>query len=234
MGDQMFNLDRIVGDLVNQDIEHTYSEHTRRTGGSNTPVVRRSTKKYIPPEDPEQHAKILVSYSEIPRHAWSTIPLKTYVRYMTNDKELKTGARLKEIFKEPNGHFTFTFRKFSRGRTLVWTSSSKDMLAIYKLRDDKQYKKKIKNNLTDRVTGGRSTVPSNTHDELQLSNRNTEHQSDSSQNMSALGRLGDKLLFDDSSTVINRLEMIESKVQKIEQDLKRLFLLVKRMYEETH
>jgi hypothetical protein len=234
MNDQMFNLDRIVGDLINKDIEHTYSEHPRRTGGSNASIIRESRKKIILPEDPKQHAKILNSYSEIPRHAWSTIPLKTYIRYMTNENKLKTGARIKEIFKEPNGHFTFTFRKFSSGRTLIWTSSSKDMLAMYKLRDDKQYTKKNKNNLTDRITGGRSTVTNNKQgDDIHLSHE-VNNQNSSSQSMSALEKLGDKLLFDDSSTVINRLEMVELKVQKIDQDLKRVFLLVKRMYEETH
>ena len=212
-------MDAIVGGLVEQQ----QAERPAQTyGGKYVPTKKTNARSPARSEDSDQHQKILQSYTEIPRTSWSTIPVKTYIRYMTNSKELKTGARLKSLEKEANGSYTLTLRKLSRGKkTLVWSINTKKVAHIYKLKDEKKFPKKVKTNPT---AVGNVNFNCNTEQSAPRM-RSVAH--DAPQN--ALSQLGDKLLFDDMSTVTNRLDMVETRCQRIEQDLKRLFLLVKKM-----
>ena len=46
-----------------------------------------------------------------------------------------------------------------------------------------------------------------------------------------LENLGDKLLFDDKETLVARLDVLEARSQKMEDDLRQMFQLIKRMYQ---
>jgi hypothetical protein len=48
-----------------------------------------------------------------------------------------------------------------------------------------------------------------------------------------MSKLGDKLLFDDNDSIKNRLDGLEVKTQRLEDDLKKVFLLVKKIHEKV-
>jgi hypothetical protein len=201
-----FDLDQIVGGLVKHQAK-TSSEHVH--GDKHMPNKNSRTDEPEQSEDTDLHTKILQSYVEIPKFSWGVIPINTYVRYITNSSQLKTGSRVKSIEQQDNGSYTIILRKVGQGKkTMVWSINTKKIASIYKLKEEKFTKKiKIKNNVVN-MDANIMDAPSN-----------------------VLSQLGDKLLFDDISTVTTRLDMLESRTQRVEQDLKKLFLLIKRIYD---
>lgn len=203
-----FDLDAVIGGMM---------EEQRRKDASQRPVVDLSASSvYVggaKTELSQDHEKILQSYVEIPRGAWGNIPLNTYVRYVTKNNELKTGARVRGISSDMNDGYTIELRKLSRGRkTLVWTANTKNISKIYRIKDEKKFPTKANQH---------SNAQSNQQPNAQSNQRpNSE--------MQALSRLGDSMLFDNASTISNRLDMLEARSQRIEHDLKRLFMLIKR------
>ena len=228
----LFDLDDKVAKLVERDSRLI----THVSGGRSRQIIRSGSYIKSAKSDPvDQHEKILQSYIEVPRASWSTIPLKTYIRYKTNRNELKTGARIKSIDRESDDSYTIVLRKFSRGaKTLVWSINTKKISNIYKIKEEKKFQKKTK--VKD---GGISIGNSNSNKSNNATNTNNANMLNdgfdiTEQPMSTLSQLGDKLLFDDMSTITTRMDMLEVKTQRIEQDLKKLFYLVKSMYDKRH
>ena len=238
-GGDMFSLDAIVGGLV----EERANVMDARLGGNVMPYQAMSYQAMgggaIPHEPPiEQYAKILKSYTEWPKNQWATIPIRTYIRYMTNDGKLKTGGRIKSITKETDGSLTFAINKYAKRRTLVWEINSKKISNIYeytKVDPKKKAKGGAQMAQQMNVQGGMQAnglVPQMMYGGVSSPNQQMQYMPQS-QPTSVLSQLGDKLLFDDKDTIVRRLDMLEARTQRIEQDLKKIFMIVKRMYEQV-
>lgn len=149
---------------------------------------------------------ILKNYVEVAKDAWSRLEPGTYIRYMKTDGSLKSGGRIKSIEPTGNGSISISIQKF-RGKMhpLSWKVNSNSISKIYRLKNEHA------------ITGGSPTPPVNTIIPQPQSN-------------TLLDQLGDKFLFDDKDVLRKKIENLETKVNKIEQDLKNLFLFVKKMY----
>jgi hypothetical protein len=214
----VFNLDAIVERVIKKNqlenqLENQWSYQNIQPlpyqGGAKPKAVNQK-KKDEP--NPDQYDKILKSYTIIPKTAWSSIKNKTYIRYMTIDGILKTGGRIKSIELMTDGSYDIEISKYRRGKALIWSTNTKKISNIYEYTN-------VKDSVKDSVNGVNGV--NGVNDSV---NGVSSH--------SVLSQLGDKLLFDDKETIINRIDMLETRSQHIEQDLKQIFQLVKRIYKQ--
>jgi hypothetical protein len=199
-----FDLDSIVSKLVND----------RSSSVDKTSLLDKTSNEiqsFEPANDTNvlEYDRILNSYTEIPRLQWGSIPLQTYIRYKNTDGELKLGGRLISLMPVGNNYIlTINSRnRISGYKNLTWSVNTEKISNIYRYN-----KARDKVNKIDSTT---ANVQKKTHHEELMS------------------QLGDKLLFDDSESIKNRLDSFEVRLQKLENDLKKLFMLFKRMYEKS-
>ncbi len=173
--------------------------------------------RYKVPYGGADDAKILKNYVEIPAANWSNIETHTYIRYKC-DGVLKTGARIvsKEVL--PDGTITFILQKRGVGRPFMWSVNSKKISNIY------QFVKKE----TDPNPAGLSSAGPNSASQTAVGQSPTGGAVPKS---NVLSQLGDKLLFDNVETLSARIEAMETKFQRMEEDMKKMLTLSKRLYD---
>jgi hypothetical protein len=156
------------------------------------------------------NVNILKNYTEVSKDMWSRLEPGTYIRYIKLDGTLKSGGRIKSIEQSDNGSLSISIQKF-RGKLhpLLWKVNSNSISKIYKLKNE-------------RITNGGVEQQGSLQSQTQMQPQ--------PQSNTLLDQLGDKFLFDDKDILRKKIEMLESKVNKLDQDLKNLFLFVKKMY----
>lgn len=220
-----FNLDDIV--------ERKLCERSK--GGAEESVnVPKLLKKKKPSEPMDKDTsedtvkKILTKYKDIPRAKWGDIPINTYIRYISsNDGKLKSGGRVMVIEKE-DGSYIFTIKKFGR-KPITWYANSKYIKHIFELLNPRIYENKatkaskLTNSIEVKTTGGSQALPNTV--------RFNEEPSEES---SMMDQLGDKLLFADNDVLTKRIDRIEDRCDRIENELRKMFTMMKAMYKKSH
>lgn len=255
-----FNLDRVVAGRLQQEQPDTYKQVY---GGKNeTKETQDATKK--PKSSKKRTPSVLSTdplmyYLEVPKSLWHQIDDQTTIRYQSNG-ELKTACRIKKIQKNAQGNYTLTCIHFHHHKTYQWTISITNIEALYiyakitakTTENTKQLIDKIKSyqgnttktmSISDAVPQGgvlskrvydRTTKTyTSLHDE-QPTHGGALNQFDTSDAESPMEQLGNKLLFGDLDVVTARIDHMEVRMQKNEDDLKRIFLLVKKMYQKIY
>ena len=241
-GNGMFDLDAVVGKMLekaNNIKSNIYSSDNSQyaTGGKTSRTNANKSKKKptsngrkdfiegdideakIASVAAQDYENILKSYTEIPIAGWRGIPLGTYIRYINFEGILKTGGTVKKITEESDNSITLSITKSGGGKKFMhWTINSAKISKIYRYSKPNKEKKMSKK---DARGGGAGTSAS--FDGINDGASKAE--------TAILSQLGDKLLFDDSETIKNRLDMLETRAQRLEQDLKKVFILVKRLYD---
>ena len=172
-------------------------------------------------EEKIDNERILRTYVELSKPSWSNIEYSSFLRYINDKGVLKAGGKLFKTTTDPTCNIIFHFHRYNygSGKNIVWSINSKNISRLYKyIRPDKNKK----------VKGGDQSSNQSTN---QSSNQLVSQKNNSNTNEDLLEQIGEKLLSNDNSTIINRLDSLELRTQRVEQDLKKVFLLVKRIYE---
>jgi hypothetical protein len=129
MNSNFFNIDQKISQMLSNNNNITGgTEEIFDNAGNKLDSIPE--KKYKKPATTEQ---ILTNYEEIPMNKWEHIEINTYIRYMTKDKQLKTGGKIAKIEKKNDGSIIFTIVKYRKGKQLIrWTVSSNNINNIYK------------------------------------------------------------------------------------------------------
>lgn len=200
-----FDLDKIVESLP---------QSNTMTGGATS-----KPKKTITPSSVSDDIN---DYIEINKTTWKNIPVDTYIRYFDHEGAWRPGARVKSIKENPDGSSSFVVGKFNPfiRKFTKWNIPFNNIATLYRLKDDAK------------VTGGArplkvtTTVPQNISPEVAVQISNPRESNEEQ----ILGQLGNKLLFEDGEIIRHKVEGIEAEVQRMNEDLKSLVVLIKRLY----
>jgi len=213
MNRSKFDLDNIVEKLVvieeEKNIEHK-SNHTANYHGGNK--NRKSTRN----KPKENYEKSLSSYEEVSKSNWRFIEPGTYIRWLTLDGELKKGGKVNEITVNKDGSLSIVITKFA-GKPMRFTINTKTITNIYK--------RIISSNMPNSNINNSTTPKPQIN--TQINNLPTDSTNSTITN-DVVTQLGDKILFGDIETLNSRVDVLEASVQKQQDDLRRLFLLVKK------
>jgi len=153
------------------------------------------------------------------------LPINAYIKYINkNDGKLKAGGKILNITTDNANKLVLTLGKYNKitKQFIKWVIKEPNIMAIYLYKNQNQLKP---NDLDDDLY-----MPYNP--EMDPNINNNIYSEDIKSPEDNLSLLGDKLLFNDKDTIMNRLEAVEIKTQKLEDDLKKIFMLVKRLYDK--
>lgn len=163
------------------------------------------------------------SYTEINKSSWMNIPVDTYIRYVDQEGKWRPGARIKSIKQNPDGTSSFVIGKFNPfiKKFTKWNVAFSNIATLYKLKDDVKASGEVKplKVLT-------TTTPQNISPEVAAPVTNPKESNEEQ----ILGQLGNKLLFEDGEIIRHKVESLEAEVQRMNEDLKSLVILIKRIY----
>lgn len=152
-------------------------------------------------------AEALKNYVEIPKSALAD-NIGAYIRYLEPDGNLKPGGgKIKAV---DDADVTLSNFQFATKKFFVWKVPLTGISKVYKhMKDAKETKD------TKETTHTVQTIPAE------------EHKSVEDQIMSAIGT---KVLFNDTDMLHQKISKLENDMQRIDEDLKKVFILVKRLY----
>jgi hypothetical protein len=204
----LFDLDNKVSGLAHQG---TSERGYLRPGNNNivggkgkskpATVVVDEDEKQVTPSDSDP----LSRYVEVPSSAWKSLPIGTYVRYQSGG-ELKAGAKLNGKIAGANGQDVFKFIKFIAGskKPMFWSTNVSAIEKLYKF---------VGNQDNNEVADANAAI--------------SESNTDPRQEL--MGKLGDKLLFDDADLIRKKGESNERRIEQLETNLKSMIVLVKQL-----
>lgn len=162
-------------------------------------------------------AKLSSNYIEVKKNKLSEVPTGTYMRYFDSDGNLKPGGgKFKSVGQNAEGESIVTLGNFnaSTKKYYVWTVKLADISKIYKY---------VKDSDTNESTPAQtSTVRTEEHKETIKKPETEEEQ--------IISQIGNKMLFNDNELLKQKIDSLELEVQRIDTDLKKIFVLVKRVY----
>lgn len=178
----------------------------------------------------------LDNYIEVPQAEWERLPVNTYVRYFDLDGNWRPGGRVKSIKLDTAGVKGFQVVKFNpkQKKSLFWIIKFTSIKKLYKFNTPQDPNVPVRPLQIKTSTGTTSIVgagPVQATTSVPLVQENTEDP-ESFREDHLLRQLGDKLLFDDKSadSLKQRIESVEAEVARMSQELKKLFVLIKRVY----
>lgn len=181
------------------------------------------------PTNVQDIQQVLTRYIEIPQSAWGSIPIKTYIRYISLDKpgELKKGGRVRNITlaEDKSYNISITARGYGKKKGLFWVVNTKKISKLYKFNT-------AFNNLPNEKSGAKQPIiqqPAQPEIQVLASTGGVDNVL-STPKEKMLNELGGKLLFGDSTIYDNKISALEFRVQKQEDDIKKLLLYVKQIY----
>lgn len=173
------------------------------------------------------------SYVEVKKSDVTSLPKETYVRYADASGVLKPGGgKIKSIEHTPDGDVMVKIGKYnvSTKKYFMWSFKLSEVSKVYRFVPPATS--------TTKQNAGVSSSSSNNSFTPGAYNSNSSMPSvspgqpipPSTEEDRIINQLGDKMLFDDAEMLTQRLNMVEASVQKLEEDLKKIFILVKRIY----
>jgi hypothetical protein len=185
----------------------------------------------------------LDNYIEVPQAEWERLPVNTYVRYFDLDGNWRPGGRVKSIKLDTAGVKGFQVVKFNpkQKKSLFWIIKFTSIKKLYKFNTPQDPNVPARPLQIKTATGTNSVVGAGPVQAVQTAQSVTSMQSvppesvedaESFREDHLLRQLGDKLLFDDKSadSLKQRIESVEAEVARMSQELKKLFVLIKRVY----
>lgn len=243
-----FNLDNIIDSLPQMDFT---KENPSIQTGSSEKKVRKMPASILPPEE---HAKILRNYTEISKASWLQIPVDTYVRYIDKNNMLHQGGKLKCFSKSVSSSSTLMelikYNHVNRKRIVIKINVD-NITSIWRLND------RVKKTTSKTTVGGQGgqggqgksiqvnqgiqgiqgiqgnqeqPVISNFDEQFEMESEITTSTQPLSHEDEILNKLGNKLLFEEGDVLKQKVENIESEVFRLNEEMKKMFILVKRLY----
>lgn len=165
--------------------------------------------------------KLSSNYVEIKKSNLNSIPIGTYLRYFDADGNLKPGGgKLKSLGQNAEGESIITFGNFnaSTKKYYVWNVKLTDVSKIYK------YVKEAGQNSAKGEPG--QSQPS----QSQPSQFQQQFKPIQTEEEKIISQLGDKMLFNDTDSLKQKIDSLEIEIQRISTDLKKIFILVQRLH----
>jgi hypothetical protein len=209
-----FNLDNILAQLPQAQLPQAQLPHTQQYATNVSGGAKSSTSKAA-----GKAAGLSKNYVEVPKNVMKSIPPGTYIRYRTATGELKPGGGRVKSFDDEN--MTLSNYNYSTKKYFVWKVDYSDISKIYKYI-------KPTDSQTEQVQP--SQVQPN---QVQLIQVHTEPEYKTAEDQ-LLNEIGTKMLFNDTELMQQKINNLETELQRIDADLKKVFLLVKRLYKHLN
>lgn len=174
-------------------------------------------------------AKLSDKYVEVKKNQLSSVPIGTYLRYIDSDGNLKPGGgKLKSIGENAEGENVVTLNNFnmSTKKYYVWSVKLTDISKIYRYVKDSQELKESKE-AKERNSIQSTVRQKNVSDSTPNQDQEPEPETVEEQ---ILSQLGNKMLFNDNELLKQKVDSLELEVHRIDTDLKKIFMLVKRIH----
>lgn len=167
-------------------------------------------------------AKLSSNYVEVKKDKLSEVPTGTYMRYFDSEGNLKPGGgKFKSVGQNAEGESIITLGNFnaSTKKYYVWTVKFADISKIYKY---------VKDGESDKTT----TKPQSTAQNPSARSEESKEiiKKPETEEEQIISQIGNKMLFNDNELLKQKIDSLELEVQRIDTDLKKIFLLVKRVY----
>ncbi len=219
---------------------------------STNPVHRITTEELA--KDP--------NYSEISKSELSNLPKGTYLRYVDINNVVKPGGNLNAITTALDGEVLLKFGKYNVGlkKYFAWSVRTSQISKLYKYNASLERKKVPVQIRSDKYVGTKS-VTGNGQGQLVGAGQGSasatygagQEQGLATQGLAGnvqglvdstpphtsnpedqfLNQLGGKILLDNGVDELKtRVSAIETAIEKLDSDLKKLFILVKRIYKQ--
>lgn len=221
-----FNLDAIIEEKL---VGPEKTDDVRYAVLNNIKNKKSSVKKLVDKELSQSDLKrILEKYVEVPRSAWLSIPINTYIRYINaKDGTLKSGGRIMSIDPEDGGH-VFKLTKYSRGR-ITWHVNTKLISKIYKLKPEHNFDL----NPPKKTAKKGGTVKSDSAEDITTNTTMVSPAPATTPEAKIMENIGNTLLFEDNGYLTKRIENVEQRIDQVENNLKQIFNMVKAMYQQN-
>jgi hypothetical protein len=166
------------------------------------------------------------------------LPSGSKVRYIGSDNNLKTVCEFTH-FDNDLVHFKklikYNGNKFKYSN---WSVKFADISKVYKVNTSKKEsnstnKTKQGGNQTNNQNQNQTNNQTNNQNQNQTNNQN-QNQNQTSDIDNYINKLGEKILFDNTSPlVIAKITELENKNRKIESDMAKMLILIKKLYEQN-
>jgi hypothetical protein len=218
-------------------------------GNTSNPTHRITTEELA--KDP--------NYSEISKSELSNLPKGTYLRYVDINNVVKPGGNLNAITTSLDGEVLLKFGKYNVGlrKYFAWSVRTSQISKLYKYNASLEKKKVPVQIRSDKYTGTKSGA-GNGQGLVGNGSASATHGAGNGQELAAQGlagnvqglvdstpphtsnpedqflnQLGGKILLDNGVDELKtRVSAIETAIEKLDSDLKKLFILVKRIYKQ--
>ena len=246
MKKQMFDLDTILAALPTANTYETqiiggnqqetkdifstdYIQHAPISTNSSFKTKRQYNKKPIEANS---------NYIEISKDKLAELPRDTYIRYIDNNGITKPGGgKFQAIGQNNIGEPAINLARYDAlsKRFFTWSVKLSEISKIYKY---------IKTKPTE-VNSSNSNAPTNAQFNMYPPIANVpfsttnlhsiqEPKTYTSEEDKIISQLGDKMLFNDSELIKQKVDLLEVEVHRIDEDLKKVFVLVKRIYKKVY
>lgn len=220
-----FNLDRIIGDLpqpmFGQDTRNwsTNREEVRGSG-----QVAKSNTVKVTGIQPTELSK---DYVEINKNDIQSLPTNTYIRYIDKTGTIKPGGKLKKITIEPDetkimvGKYNIASKKY-----FMWTIKLSDIKKLYKFVPSS----------SGEPRPAKQSIPSATPVGAPADNdveggHDPGEPEPSAEPTSIEQKLGDKLLFNDSDILRQKILVLETDVAKVMTEQQKMLTVLRRLHD---
>lgn len=202
-----FELDDIIGGLPQPTFAVAGGKPTKHSGTTQLAEITSDMDSYV----------------EINKTGWMSVPVDTYIRYTDQEGKWRPGARVKSIKQNTDGSYAFEVGKFNPfiKKYTKWRVPFNNIAILYKLKDDNRLNTEPR---APRIIA--TTAPANISPEV----TGAAGDSRESNEQQILGQLGNKLLFEDGEMIRHKVEGLEAELQRMNEDLKSLVTLIKRIY----
>ena len=177
----------------------------------NNVIKHKHKNKYRSTTGGDQ-TKLSSNYIEVKKNKLSEVPVGTYMRYFDSNGNLKPGGgKFKSIGQNAEGESVVTLNNFnsSTKKYYMWTVKFADISKIYRY---------VKDGESVETTPARPEEHKET-----IKKPETEEEQ-------IISQIGNKMLFNDNELLKQKVDSLELEIQRIDTDLKKIFLLVKRVY----
>ncbi len=169
-------------------------------------------------DDTADESKILLSYTELPKMRWASLQPGTVIRYRSMDGKLKTSGRFNGYDSDKE---KLLMTKGRRGMIpLKWSVKLDNLQNIYIYTPESRPPETNMQANQFTQANSRQSMQSNTGSAMPNIPASTN----------ALGQLGDKILFNDSEMMKKRIDELEIQNQKIREELKVVYKLLKKIW----